>query len=267
MASPCDSDAIWIENLFTPIPPGTTNLQQAYDNSLPGSKTIDLSVGPATTDGVIITNAAGNLNDPLFNVVNDTTRTDLLSIRSPGQTVIGGNSTVSLDVASGASYPINDVLYVNKSRGTTFVNAISGVAPNTHLPFGSASTDPNYTILPTPAALSTAPAGNATFTLTLPSTGLAGSPIFGLKLLLLGASALGATRNGYYLEVQTVLFPSLTGGLTFITPSINETSSLPGVSVSFSYASPNYSFTITNGTSDPNTINWRVVEQYIAMNV
>lgn len=259
----CDSDSIFIEHLFTPVPPGTTNLQQAYDASLAGDKSIVLT--GLAADGVSISNPAGNGTTNLFSVANDTTRTDLLFVNNDGSTVIGGNVNGSVDSSTLATVP-NDTLVVNKTNGLMLVNLVPGANTNANLPFGTnATTAPNYLIVPYPALINTPPAGSFTGSLNLPSLAAPTNTVYGLTLRLLGVATTAIPKDVFNQTVQTVLYPNITGGLTSIPPVVTETSSLPGVVVSFNYAAPAYSFTITNGSAAD--INWRVVEEFITMNI
>lgn len=261
----CDSDEIFIQTLYTGnAPPGATTLQIAYNNSPAADKSIVLT--GAAADGVTISNPAGNGTTNLLLVENNTTRTDLFSVNNDGSTIIGGNSTASLDPSTLGTIP-DDTLIVNKTNGLTLVNLVGGAAGNTNLPRGTnATTAPNFNIVPVPQLINTPALGGVyTGTLNLPSAAAPTNTAYGLVLKLLGVSTDPVPKDVFYQQVQTVLYPSINGGLTSLSPTVTESSSLPGVVVSFSYAAPNYSFTITNPTAAD--INWRVVEEFIAMNI
>lgn len=261
----CDSSSIYIEDLYTGnAPPGAATLQTAYNNSPAADKSIVLTGNPL--DGVEISNPAGNGTTNLLSIANNATRTDLFSVNNDGSTIIGGNLAASLDPTTLATVP-DDTLIVNKTNGLSIVNMVPGAAGNTNLPKGSnAVTAPNYNIVPIPVLINTAPLGGVyTGSLNLPSGAAPTNTAYGLVLKLLGVSTDPVPKDVFYQQVQTVLYPSINGGLTSVTPTVTESSSIPGVVVSFSYAAPNYSFTITNPTTAD--INWRVVEEFIAMNI
>lgn len=262
MASTCDTDAIYIATLYTPTGPFTIpTLQVVYNNSPAGDKSIVLTGLPL--DGVSIENPAGNGTTNLFSVSNNTTRTDLFSVNNDGSTIIGGNSNASLNPATLATIPDN-TLIVNKSNGLSVVNLLPGQG-NANLPGGSSpTTAPNINVVPVPQLINTPPLGSYTGSLNLPSAAAPQNTAYGLTLKLLGVSTDPVPKDVFYLTVQSVLYPNINGGLTNTTPTVIESSSLAGVSVSFPYAAPNYSFTISNGTTAD--INWTVVEEFVSMN-